>query len=185
MDEITRQLSENLKQFRKASNYSLEDVSERTGVSKSMLRQIEMGESSPSISTVWKIANGLKLGFTSLLTPQEDSASIVGFLDKEPLMEEGGAYRLFPLFPYENDRKFEVFYIEMDRGARLESEGHAGEVEEFVFVLSGSLHITANKLDHALVRDQAIRFKASGDHSYANAGTDTVRALMIIQYGKK
>lgn len=185
MDEITRQLSENLKSLRKAHNYSLEDLAERTGVSRSMLRQIEMGESSPSISTVWKIANGLKTSFTSLLAPRRDSVSIVGFLDSEPLKEEGASYRLHPLFPYDSDRRFEVYYIEMDGGARLQSEGHAGAVEEFVFVLSGSLSIRANRLDHALVRDQAIRFAASGDHSYENAGTELVRALMIIYYGKK
>jgi XRE family transcriptional regulator, regulator of sulfur utilization len=185
MDEITRQLSENLKTIRKANNYSLEDVAERTGVSKSMLRQIEMGDSSASISTVWKIANGLKTSFTSLLAPQQDSVSIVGFLDREPLREEGAAYRLYPLFPFDSDRRFEVYYIEMDGGARLDSEGHAGAVEEFVFLLSGSMNIRANKLDHALDRDQAIRFKASGDHSYENAGAEQARALMIIYYGRK
>jgi XRE family transcriptional regulator, regulator of sulfur utilization len=185
MDEVTSQLSENLKLIRKEHNYSLDDLAEKTGVSKSMLRQIEMGESSPSISTVWKIANGLKTSFTSLLARPQDSVSIVGFLDKEPLVEKGSAYRLYPLFPYDSARKFEVYYIEMDQGALLESEGHAGAVEEFVFVLSGAMTIAANKATHEIGRNQAIRFNASSDHRYANAGNEQARAIMIIYYGSK
>ena len=38
-----------------------------TGVSKTMLSQIERSESMPTISTIWKISNGLKVKFDTLL----------------------------------------------------------------------------------------------------------------------
>lgn len=54
-------LANNLKLLREQRKLSLDKVAEMTGISKTMLGQIERGESSPSITTVWKIANGLKL----------------------------------------------------------------------------------------------------------------------------
>ena len=59
MSQIDSSVSENLKLSRKAQNLSLDELSRRSGVSKSMLRQIEIGRSSPTISVLWKIANGL------------------------------------------------------------------------------------------------------------------------------
>jgi transcriptional regulator with XRE-family HTH domain len=185
MDDLTKQLAINLRLIREGNNYSLDDIAGKTGVSKSMLRQIERGESSPSISTVWKIANGLKISFTTLLTSQQEPISVVGFLDNEPLVEKDSGYRLFPLFPFQGDRKFEVYYIEIDRGARLDSDGHAGRVEEYVFVFSGGLRITVNGEDHDIGTAQAMRFDASEDHGYSNARDETARAIMIIYYGLK
>ncbi len=46
---------------------SLDNVANMTGVSKSMLGQIERGESSPTVATLWKIATGLHISFTALL----------------------------------------------------------------------------------------------------------------------
>ena len=60
-------ISDNLRSLRQSLHLSLSEVSERTGVSKSMLGQIERNESSPTISTLWKIATGLQVSFTSLM----------------------------------------------------------------------------------------------------------------------
>ncbi|MDA6151190.1 helix-turn-helix transcriptional regulator, partial [Escherichia coli] len=58
MEEIHLILAKNLKAFRENKKLSLEKVAELTGVSKTMIGQIERGESSPTITTIWKIANG-------------------------------------------------------------------------------------------------------------------------------
>ena len=63
---IDRRISENLRRIRKARGMSLDTMSERTGVSKSMLGQIERGESNPTVSTIEKIAEGLKISFDEL-----------------------------------------------------------------------------------------------------------------------
>ena len=63
MDAMSGIIAENLKRIRKENKWSLDTVSDMTGVSKSMLGQIERGESSPTISTLWKIATGLHISF--------------------------------------------------------------------------------------------------------------------------
>ena len=65
MDTIDKNISINLRKIRKEQNMSLDMLSERTLVSKSMLGQIERGESNPTITTIAKICEGLrKICFT-------------------------------------------------------------------------------------------------------------------------
>ena len=53
---------------------SLDEAAARTGVSKAMLGQIERGESSPTLSTMWKISAGLRIPISAFLAPVGDIA---------------------------------------------------------------------------------------------------------------
>ena len=70
MDAMSSMIAANLKRIRKEKKLSLDNAAEMTGVSKSMLGQIERGESSPTVATLWKIATGLHISFTALLEGQ-------------------------------------------------------------------------------------------------------------------
>ena len=54
-------LGKRLKEIRRDMGLSLSEVSVITGVSKTMLSLFERGESLPTISVLWKIANGVKI----------------------------------------------------------------------------------------------------------------------------
>ncbi len=64
--DITQHLATTLKALRLARGWSLSKLAEETGVSKAMLGQIERNESSPTVSTLWKIATGLNVPFRRL-----------------------------------------------------------------------------------------------------------------------
>ena len=65
MDHLNQLIAENLKEIRKGKGLSLEQVSSLTSISKSMLSQLERGEVNPTISTVYKLALGLKVPVTA------------------------------------------------------------------------------------------------------------------------
>lgn len=79
-----------------------------TGVSKAMLGQIERGESSPTVTTLWKIATGLQVSFSSLLHNGETEVSVVEKKEVIPIVEEDGHIEYFQSFLLiqENDLKF-------------------------------------------------------------------------------
>lgn len=60
-------IGKHLKNIRQNRELSLDEAAEMTGVSKPMLGQIERGQSSPTITTLWKIATGLKVPLSSFL----------------------------------------------------------------------------------------------------------------------
>ena len=109
---------------------SLDEVSRLSGVSKSMLGQIERGEVNPTISTVWKIACGLNVPYSELLSRPQVEREALNIADIRPVLEDEGRYRNYLLFPQEVGRRFEVLYIEIDAGGALEAGGasarHAG-----------------------------------------------------------
>ena len=81
-------VGQNLRRLRNGLGLSLDEASKLTGVSKAMLGQIERGESSPTISTLWKISSGLKVNFTSLLDDNQNELVLVKKEEVEIIEEE-------------------------------------------------------------------------------------------------
>lgn len=182
MQDINAALADNLKRLREERRLSLDAVARACGVSKSMLAQIERGDVNPTISTVWKIANGLKLSFTTLITRPETNADIVRRADLTPLLEDGGRYRIFPMFLFGSGRRFEMYAVELDPGSRLEAEPHPEGTEELITVFAGSLAVTTRGETLSVSAGDSLRFKADTAHAYANAGNVLCQLSMVIHY---
>ncbi|MFB5189119.1 helix-turn-helix domain-containing protein [Alicyclobacillus fastidiosus] len=182
MEDINAVLGQNLRTFREEKKLSLDKVAEMTGVSKAMLGQIERGESSPTITTVWKIANGLKISFTSLLQKPQIDTTVIPKSEIQPLVEDDGRYRIYPFFPIESDRRFEMYAVEMDRGAVLHAEPHMEGTQEFVTVFDGELTICLDEHEYTVQPGDSIRFRADVPHAYENRGTTLIRVSMVIHY---
>lgn len=175
-------LATNLKSIREDRNLSLDKLSEMTGVSKSMLRQIEIGQSNPTIATIWKIANGLRIPFTALLRDQLQDITLRAFKQDTPLMGETEGYRLYPLVSFNPERSFEVYYVEVEPGIVLDAEPHQGNAEEHVFVLKGRIEVSVANESFNISRENFISFQANCVHRYQNFGEETAAAIMLISY---
>ncbi|MFS0869325.1 helix-turn-helix domain-containing protein [Paenibacillus xylanilyticus] len=184
MKHINVVLAQNLKQIREQRKLSLDKVAEITGISKTMLGQIERGESNPSIATVWKIANGLKLSFTTLIHEPKTDTTVVTGDDIQVLTEEEGRVRIYPHFPFEEGRRFEMYAMEMDAEASLGAEPHIEGTEEFITVFEGEITIRVGTEDYTVKRGESIRFRADKPHAYMNSGTSENRFSMVIHYPK-
>ena len=182
MKQPNDNLSGNLQRIREERNLSLDKLSELTGVSKSMLRQIEVGQSSPTIATIWKIANGLRIPFTALLREQTQEITLKSFKGDDPLLGETEGYRLFPLIAFNPERSFETYYVEIEPGTVLDAEPHQGNAEEHVFVLQGQIEISVGEERFVVDKEQFISFQANCDHRYKNNGNSLGVALMLISY---
>jgi transcriptional regulator with XRE-family HTH domain len=182
MEDITQLVAENLRHIREEKKLSLEKLAELTGVSKSMLGQIERGDSSPTISTVWKIANGLKVSFTSLLDAPQSETTLIRHADIRPMLEDEGRYQLFPLFPIEAGRRFEVYSIEIQPGGNLTADAHPDGTQEFLTVYNGNLIVRVDEQDYRLKQGDAIRFRADRPHAYQNPGDSLVKISLVIHY---
>ena len=182
MKQQVSAIAGNLKSIREARNLSLDQLAERTGVSKSMLRQIEMDKSSPTIATIWKIANGLRVSFTSLLKEPAVEAAAQSFKGNTPLTGEAEHYRLYPLVPFDPEHSFETYYVEIDPGTLFSGEPHEGNVNEYIYVTSGKLQITVDGKEFELNEQEFLRFNANCPHEYKCIGRKMASAIMQISY---
>lgn len=134
-------VSENARRLREEKRLTLDEAARLTGVSRSMLAQIEKGDVNPTISMVWKIANGYKVSFTSLVEPARERPVLLRGDDAPILEEDGGRYRNCPAFPFDGERGFETYRIVMLPGGALEAQPHLPGTEEYVTVFAGEAEI--------------------------------------------
>ncbi|WP_028402855.1 helix-turn-helix domain-containing protein [Ectobacillus panaciterrae] len=182
MEELNLIIAKNLKALREYKKLSLEKVAEMTGVSKTMIGQIERGESSPTITTISKIAHGLKISFSSLINSPKPDANVVLKSEVQTLLEDNGKYQLYPYFSFQDDRRFEIYSVEIEKGGYLSSESHGERTEEFLTVFDGELTVRVNNIDYTIKNGDSIRFNADRPHSYHNSGDTLTRLSMIIYY---
>ncbi len=176
-DELTLKLRD----VRAASGLSLSKVAELTGVSKAMLGQIERGESSPTIATLWKIAKGFQLPLSALIgtaamrdTTDADVFSTVRF---------PGSIEVKIVFPFDPALGAETFHVELSPNQSHESPAHAAGVTEEVFVLSGALDVLRNGNWVPLQSGQGLRFSADVPHGY-RAGDQGAAFLNMHHYSQ-
>lgn len=182
MEEINLIIAKNLKALREGKKLSLEKVADLTGVSKTMIGQIERGESSPTITTIWKIANGLKISFSALINNPQPDTKVILKSEVQVLSEDNGKYRVYPYFSFQEDRRFEVYSIEIEKGGFLSADSHGEGTEEFLTVFDGELTVNVNNIEYTVSSGDSIRFKADRPHSYHNSGKTLTRLSMTIYY---
>ncbi len=182
MKDLNQIVANNLKRIREEMKLSLDRVADMTGVSKAMLRQIEAGESSPTIKTIWKIASGLKIPYTSIINMPQPDTFLVPRADIEPQVEDDGRYRVYSIFPSEDGRRFEVYTIELKKDSSFSSNPHGEKTQEFITVYEGVLIIQVDEKEYEIKTGDSIRFMADRPHSYSNKSGELARASMVIYY---
>lgn len=182
MNQDNMAVAKNLKKIRSHRQLSLDQLADLTGVSKSMLRQIETSKSSPTIATIWKIANGLKISFTALLTEQSPDVAIMAFTENTPLVDSDGGYRIYPMISFDPNHSFEIYLVEIDPKVSYVGEPHEGHVEELLFIQTGRLSVTIDNQHYQAEADHCIRFMADRRHRYENTGDIMTRLIMMLTY---
>ena len=182
MNQLDKNIAVNLKRIRKSRNMSLDMLAEKTGVSKSMLGQIERGESNPTVATIAKIVEGIRVPFEELIYPKTDSVVII---DNEKLpvyKEEAGAYQVRAIFPYDRHRSFEVYETKIEPGESCESFLTEGSVCEYIMVLQGTLTLETTESIYDVSANHAIKIEAEQGHRYHNRGTEALLLNIFIAF---
>ncbi len=187
MTDITNKISRALKLLRKERGLSLDAASQTTGVSKAMLGQIERGESSPTIATLWKIASGFDVSFSyfveNLKPINPDFIRRINHLDQ--MHPQDDKIRVMPLFTYDEHLKFEVFIIELLPGCEHLSDPHQQEVIEHIIVARGAIEVLIDGVWHLVQQHEGLRFNAARPHGYRNLSAKTAIFHDMIHYSKK
>ena len=191
MQPVNQFIASSLKQMRANKGWSLDKTSQKTGVSKAMLGQIERGESSPTIATLWKIATGFEVSLTALIEPPTtDDTSVtrgVPFRSAHNVRNQPAQNSMFvaPLFPYDDQLNFEWMELTFVAGYEQYSEAHSPGVIEHVVVISGSVELYIDEHWHTFQAGDAVRFNADKPHGYRNQSQVDSVVHNLIYYPEK
>lgn len=177
--DIHDRLAASLRQARHARGLSLEAVAKLSGVSRSMVSQIERAESSPTVATLWNLTQALQVDFAGLLEGRETSGIEVTRSGTAPVINRAGV-RIRILSPAETVGKHEVYDISFEAGSALISDPHGPGCREHLTVIEGSLEVKSGEDEELLAKGDVARYAADRPHAII-AGEAPARAILIVQ----
>jgi transcriptional regulator with XRE-family HTH domain len=178
----------NLRRLRVRRGLSLEKLSQKSGVSRAMLGQIELGQSAPTINVLWKIARALDVTFATLIQAREaGGTTVLAKAHAKVLTSHGGQFSSRALFPFDGPRRAEFYELRLAVRGKEAAEAHAPGTVENLVVAEGQLEIAVHVDDahvetHRLEAGDAIVFEADVPHSYTNTGTKECVMYLVMTY---
>lgn len=168
---------------RKDAGLSLDELARRSGVSKSILSQIERDSTNPTIATVWRICAALERTPESLFRTGDEQRSGISLLSANATPEiqsEDGRCRLRILGAIETVERLQWYEFLAEPGGELVSSPHGAGSVEHLTVVEGTLAVTANGETRSAGPGETLRYATeSGGHVVRNAGDGPARALMV------
>ncbi len=168
----TPALGKTIQRLRKAYNMSLGELSEHSGVAKSIISQIERNETNPTIGTVFRLSKALETTIDEVL--RVDSG--VNFIEHQtksgiPILEsQDGLCRLAIAGPLNLVESLQWYDFQAKPGGVLESDPHPPGTIEHLYLLKGELEVTAGEESRTLKVGEAIRFRGDRPHKLVNTG---------------
>ena len=182
---VTEKLGKTIRRLRNAYNYSLGDLSEQSGVAKSIISQIEKNETNPTLGTLYKLARALNAPIEEMLRGDEAPALVekLGSSGTPLLVSDDGKCRLRIVGWIRTVELVQWYTFEAEPGGVLESEPHPPGSIENLTVLSGQVSLTVGDEQFQIGTGETARYRADRPHRIVNTGTGAVTALMVNLLG--
>jgi len=175
-----------LASLRETRALSMDALSKRSGVSKSMLSQIERQRANPTVAVVWRLANALGVPLTQLLGSVEagDSAAIQPVRGPSvPVMRsKDGKCELRVVSPVELAGRFEWYQLIMQPGGVLASEAHTAGTREHLTVVAGRIEVRSGSRQAVGAALDTLRYPADVAHQLRNVGRSRATGLLIVEF---
>jgi XRE family transcriptional regulator, regulator of sulfur utilization len=182
---VAEKLGKTIRRLRNAYNYSLGDLSEQSGVAKSIISQIEKNETNPTLGTLYKLARALNAPIEEMLRGDEAPALIekLGPSGTPLLVSDDGRCRLRIIGWIRTVELVQVYHFEAEPGGLLESDAHPSGSVENLTVLSGALTVTVGDEQFQLAAGETARYRADRTHRIANTGELPATATLVNLLG--
>jgi len=175
----------NLRRLRTRRGLSLERLAHKSGVSRAMLSQVELGRSAPTINVLWKVARALGVTFSALLSTNLDASPVLlRESSAKRLSSLDGSFSSRALFPFDRPRRVEFYELRLKPHALEEADPHPPGTAENIVVNAGAVTITVGTSAHALNQGDALLFAADVPHSYCNRGDDDALMYLVMTYAE-
>lgn len=180
--QILDRLPARLKEARREQGLSLDAVAKLSGVSRSMVSQIERGESSPTIATLWNLTRALQVDFAGLLEEgtTEDRIETIRDAQVPNIDNMGQGCRIRILSPPEEAGKHEVYDLRFAKGGVLDSQPHTRGAREQITVIEGRLEVISGTAKDILEVGDTAYYAADLSHCI-RAIDGGARAFLIVQ----
>jgi transcriptional regulator with XRE-family HTH domain len=169
LDDASARLADRLKLERERRGWTLAQLADRSGLSRAMISKIERGESSPTASSLLRLAGAFDLTLAGLLARAETPAGrLVRNQDQPVWQDPASGYRRRQLFE-RPDHPLELVRVELPPGARVGVPAASyARIRQVVWVLEGKLVVTEGEERSELAAGDCLGFGPPADVTFAN-----------------
>jgi transcriptional regulator with XRE-family HTH domain len=184
-DSVTRAIGGRVRHGRNSRGWTLDQLAERSGVSRRMLISIEQGSANPSIATLLLISDALGIGLPALVDMDRSPGLRVTRAGGAPVLWRGklGGQAVL-VAGTEPPDVVELWDWTLGPGESHSSPAHAAGTHELLLVLDGRVEVRVGQHAEVLAQGDSASFAGDQPHGYVNAGPQAARfALTVFEPG--
>lgn len=185
-DALASHLGRRVRQLRSARGWSLDALARASGVSRSMLSQIERERANPTLAVTLRIARAFGMTLGELLEAP-GSGSGVTFIradDRAYHYRSDKSGRIRTLSPLNLEKDVEFYEVLLPRGGALRSAAHYAGTREFVTVQRGRVRVESGGDSEVLHTGDSASYRADMPHALVNVGRGQALLYLVDIYSR-
>jgi transcriptional regulator with XRE-family HTH domain len=181
---ISRHLGQRLKYLRGERGWSLETLAGSSGVSRSMLSQIEREQANPTLAVTLRIAQafGMSLGELVEVPGASSSVSVIRSADRAYHYHSDEFCHIRTLSPLNLEKDVEFYEIRLKKGGSLRSAPHFHGTREFLTVAQGIVMVESANDSEILNSGDSASYRADVAHAIVNTGEGEAVLYLVDIY---
>jgi XRE family transcriptional regulator, regulator of sulfur utilization len=178
---LSSQLGRAVLRLRKGYGLSLADLSNRSGVAKSIISQIERNETNPTLTTISRLAHALDVSIESMLQGAKEGPFIEHLRrGTTPIfVSDDGLCRLAVTGWLRTVDWLQWYDFQADPGGILESTAHPRGSVECLSVLQGELEVDVADSLETVCAGETLRYRCDMPHRIRNRTARPAQATMV------
>lgn len=183
-DGLNRHLGTRVKALRAERDWSLEALAQASGVSRSMLSEIEREQANPTLAVTLRIARAFGLSLGELIeTPGATPAvTVIRADDRAYLYRSDRDVEIRTLSPLNLEKDVELYQVELRVGGALRSAPHFEGTREFLSVQKGQVRVESAGDVELLGAGDSATYRADVPHAIVNAGKAQAVVFLVVIY---
>lgn len=184
-EAINENLGRRVKKLRNDRGWSLEELASTSGVSRSMLSEIEREKANPTLTVTFRIARAFGLTLQELIESAEASASkiqVIRATDRAQVYRSDKQCEIRTLSPLNLEKDVEFYEVRLRPGGALRSQPHFEGTREFLTVEEGSVRIESDLDTEELSKGDSGTYRVDVPHAIVNTGKDDALVFLVVIY---
>ncbi len=184
LDPTTQALCEEVKKLRKKRGWSLGELSVVSGVSRSMLNQIEHAKVNPTLAVASRIAHAFGMTLGQMLDTNHTAGNIqvIRSDDKTYFYRSDRQCRIRTLSPLHLEKDVEFYELILHAKGSLRSHAHFPGTREFITIQAGNVRVESGKELVELGPGDSANYAADIQHNIINQDKSEARAFLVVIY---
>lgn len=182
LDPASAALCQRVTELRKEKGLTLDQLAAASGVSRSMLSQIERGQANPTLAVTFRIAQAFGISVGELVDQPwaESSIEVVRGDDSANLYRSDEFCSIRTLSPLHREKFIEFYEIRIAIGAELRSAAHYSGTRELLTVSSGTAEIQSGQSRQRLATGDSGHYRADLEHCISNIGDSELHCYLVV-----